>query len=169
MTDEGTLWVDYPSVGGPSPLIDIQTEPGNTRSFYRHSTWVDGQGWPWVNGSGLEGLTSISVGGLKTGSYTVRLHFAEPGKGPAGARVFSVALQGRPMIEHLDVVSEAGARLRGVVKEWRAIRVEGSLTVELAPEKGVPLLCGLELIADPLAAGPIPEIHRAARALLSRK
>lgn len=75
MTEEGTLWVDWPSVGGPSPEITVQVEPKDARPFYRHSmamqregwpwhrhnTHRAGGGWPWVFASGIEGVRRLRV------------------------------------------------------------------------------------------------------------
>ncbi|MFP6865343.1 MAG: PQQ-binding-like beta-propeller repeat protein, partial [Roseibacillus sp.] len=34
MTESGTLWLDYPSAGGPSPDLEIETVPAKPRSYY---------------------------------------------------------------------------------------------------------------------------------------
>jgi len=75
-TDDGTLWLDVPNVGGPSPDILIRTEPSleKLESFYQHSLFLNqGEGWPWVAGSGVIGLKSVTVSGMKPGIYTVRI------------------------------------------------------------------------------------------------
>ena len=82
--------------------------------------------------------------------YTVRLHFAEPDQVTAGQRVFDVAVQGRPALQGFDVVREAGGPRRGVVKEFRGVRVRGELTVTLTPAAGgrEPVLSGVEVRAE---------------------
>ena len=40
MTRAGTLWLDYPSVGGPSPVIDVAETPASVKYRYRHSMWM---------------------------------------------------------------------------------------------------------------------------------
>ncbi|MFH1269256.1 MAG: PA14 domain-containing protein, partial [Planctomycetota bacterium] len=61
-TREGTLWLDYPSVGGPSPNVPVRVDPEEPRWFYRHSLWMQGgEGWPWVTASGAEGVRSITI------------------------------------------------------------------------------------------------------------
>ena len=73
-TDDGTLWLDFPSVGGPSPEIRVTTVPEKPELFYRHSVFMDGgDGWPWVAASGAEDVTEVKVEGLKDGTYTVKL------------------------------------------------------------------------------------------------
>lgn len=58
----GTLWLDWPSVGGPSPRIPVEVAPADARPFYRHALRMEGgQGWPWVAASGLLGARSIKL------------------------------------------------------------------------------------------------------------
>jgi hypothetical protein len=151
ITKKGTLWLDYPSVGGPSPEIAVSVEPDNTEFYYHHSLWVEGgEGWPWVAASGASGITSVTVSGLKNGAYTVRLYFAEPGGGFSDARVFDVTLQGKTVLEALDIAKETGGRMRGLVREFKGIHADDSIQVHLAPRKGVGMLSGVEIIAEGL-------------------
>ena len=61
-TDDGTLWLDIPSVGGPSPEVPVRVSPPETRAYYRHSLWIEGgSGWPWVTASGVEGVREIRI------------------------------------------------------------------------------------------------------------
>lgn len=315
MTREGTLWLDWPSVGGPSPELPVRTEPSEPECFYRHATRMQpGQGWPWVAASGLVGVRSVSIepivrrsqpqietfsirwtgfiqppaserfsfsalsdhglrlwidqqlvidnskelrrglqeqetsgaieleagrkyplrleyyqarqerprqsqvrlawaspstpketvpgsrlfdgdgqpGGL-TGAYygqaqpagpaairrdpeidfawkdqlpeplgraiqadplslrpfTVRLYFSEPEEIQPGQRVFGVTLQGRPVLQELDVIDRAGGPQRGLVLEYPGIPIQDALRVEFTPRtERPPVLCGIELIAE---------------------
>ncbi|OGV69804.1 MAG: hypothetical protein A2283_13080 [Lentisphaerae bacterium RIFOXYA12_FULL_48_11] len=62
MASDGTLWLDWPSVGGPSPEVKVKVMPEKSESFYRHSLWMHGgNGWPWVFASGIEGVRSIQI------------------------------------------------------------------------------------------------------------
>lgn len=62
MTREGTLWLDWPSVGGPSPDVKVEISPQTAEFFYRHAAWMKpGQGWPWVAASGVKGMRSIAI------------------------------------------------------------------------------------------------------------
>ena len=58
ITRDGTLWLDYPSVGGPSPIVNIEaTDSAQYR--YQHSIWMQDQVWyPWVHASVALGLIS---------------------------------------------------------------------------------------------------------------
>jgi hypothetical protein len=85
-------------------------------------------------------------------NYTVRLHFAEPDPVQPGKRIFDVSLQGSLVLENLDVVREAGGRMRALVKEFRGVRASGELTLTLTPSASAsirePVLCGVEVLAE---------------------
>ena len=162
-TPEGTLWLDYPSVGGPSPNVPVSVSPKAAAFYYRHSLWIQGgPGRRWVTASGVTGvrqvrIVPVALRSAKSGkakpitphpSYTVRLYFAEPAETAAGGRVFSVAIQGREVLKDLDVAKEAGGAMRGIVKQFHRVRVERDLTISLTPRKGEPILSGVELVAD---------------------
>ena len=62
MTRDGTLWLDWPSVGGPSPDVRVQVAPADAQPFYRHALWMKGgEGWPWVFASGIKGVRSVRI------------------------------------------------------------------------------------------------------------
>ncbi len=153
---DGTLWLEYPSVGGPSPAVPIRHE-GEVTWFRHHSSRVEKGDLPWVEASGAKGLRSLTIALDRPASrervYTVRLHFLEPetGVGP-GRRVFDVALQGKAVLRNLDVVREAGGTNRAIVKEFHGVRVAGDLTVTLTPAASAslrePILCGVEVVAE---------------------
>ena len=49
---------------------------------------------------------------------------------------------------NLNVAKVAGGPMRGIVREFKGIRVQRDLTILLTPVKGEPILSGVELIAD---------------------
>jgi outer membrane protein assembly factor BamB len=148
--DDGTLWLEYPSVGGPSPRLPIRITPSNPEWFRRHTSEVEGDGLKWVGASGAKGLRSVSVPLAAGRVYTVRLHFIEPDHLPPGRRRFDVALQGRPVLKDFDISQEAGGPNRTLVKEFKGIKVAKELTVTLTPSDpaSVPVLCGVEVRAE---------------------
>ncbi len=151
MTNAGTLFVDYPSVGGPSPEITLATQPEAPEYFYHHALFTKGgKGWPWVCASGAEGLTSIRLTGLKEGTFTIRLYFIEPKHTNAGARVFDVALQGKTVLEDFDIVDDTGGKMKCVVKEFAGIALSGSCEVALTASADTTLLSGIELVSTGL-------------------
>ena len=147
----GTLWLDYPNIGGSSPLVRVQTV-GATRTFRQHASLVSGSSLTWVAASGLEGLESIAIRLDKTAKtkrpYTVRLHFAEPGNVKPGERVFDVRLDGRAVLEEFDVTREAAGRNRAIVREFKGVSIGVELTIGLVARTGKPLLCGVEIVAE---------------------
>ena len=174
--DDGTLWLDCPDVGGPSPRVDVALAPskegfvrdwlGDWRgrpkkaavfagtAFRCHSSAIESGPLKWVAGSGISGVTGVRVGlvggGAKdTATYTVRLYFAEPkADAKAGDRVFSVSLQGREVLKDFDVVKAAGGPRRCVVREFKGVQAGDALELKFAAKAGEALICGLELMAQ---------------------
>ncbi len=159
MTNSGTLWLDYPSVGGPSPKVSLDVTPQESATYYHHSLWIEGgSGMPWVTASGLTGAEKISVELVPAGyqgadandvlPYTVRLHFAEPDPVKRGARVFSISLQGQDVLRDFDIAKTTGGPMRGVVKEFTGIKIGKTLDVQITARSGRSILSGIELILD---------------------
>ena len=160
--DSGTLWLDCPSVGGPSPDVPVAFEPslpGKKNAFagrtFRHHAATIVEGSPaWVAASGLLGVTGIRITLAETVAksrpYTVRLYFAEPElEAGSGDRVFDVALQGQPVLTDFDVAAEAGGPRRVVVRQFEQVAVADTLQIGFAPKSGEPLICGVEVIQEP--------------------
>ena len=162
MADNGTLWLNYPGETGPSPDFPVHASPENGGRFQIHTSLMDGGGTApaWVAGSGLLGIETLEIELLPAEeqanapqdvSYTVWLHFAEPEQAAAGDRVFDVLLQNNEVLSRFDVIAEAGAPNRGVVKQFSGINVRDRLRIDLRPAEGSrrpPLLCGIELVAE---------------------
>jgi hypothetical protein len=150
-TRDGTLWLDYPSVGGPSPEIQVRTEPEKPEFYYHHSIWMNGgQGWPWVAASGVKGLRSATISGLKPGTYTVRLTFASPDD---ARHVFDIALQDKPALTKLALP----AKLIATTHTIPNIQVtDSTLTVKLTALEGETILSGIEIIREGLNIGDVP-------------
>lgn len=168
--DSGTLWLEYPSVGGASPELDISLTPEEPSWFRAHSLRLKRGNLKWVEASGARGVRSIRVrvSGLrrKAGetdddrqssepsaeerSFTVRLHFMEPDNKEPGQRVFDVAIGEHKVLEAFDIVAEAQWPLVGIVKEFSDIRASESIDIALTPAApGVEtIICGIEIIAE---------------------
>ena len=153
----GTLWLDYPSRGGPSPDIPVKLSGENAEWFCRHSSRIEGRGLKWVAASGVQGLSGVTLtlaeNPMGNKPYTVRLYFAECNMNRAKSRVFSVAIQGQTVLENLNIAAEAGKSQSVVVKEFREILVDKDLTLSFPSstgysEKAEPLICGIEIIAE---------------------
>ena len=86
---------------------------------------------------------------VPNGTYTVRFHFAETYARitAAGQRVYTVSIEGKPVLEDFDPFKEAGAQFTAVVKECQADVADGELTIEFADKIQNPMINGLEVIA----------------------
>ena len=127
LTDNGTLWLDYPSVGGASPNVRVAVAPENPEWIRHHSSRVvEGDGLPWVQASGSRNLKSatITLNNDRPRSYRVRIYYAELVSGKPGS-------------------------LRGIVDEKTNVvaGTEMKLTFE-----GGKLVCGVEIVDSALAA-----------------
>ncbi|NIA21974.1 MAG: hypothetical protein GWP05_08445, partial [Anaerolineaceae bacterium] len=170
MAPGGTLWLDYPAVGGPSPEVQVVLKPGKMvmpengeivphgrvttefsgRTFRLNSSRITSGRLKWVAASGLIGLTDVTItlaeAARDEAPYTVRLHFAEPEDLQPGRRVFDVSLQGQTVLKNFDVVKTSGGPRREVIREFRAVTVARDLHIALSPKTGQPLLCGIEVV-----------------------
>ncbi|MHC4401580.1 MAG: hypothetical protein ACYTG0_18060 [Planctomycetota bacterium] len=120
-TEDGTLWLDYPSVGGWSYDLPVKTDPANPQWFrYHASRVIEGKGLKWVQASGARDLRSVTIdlGGDGPRTYTVRIHYAEP-------------------------MSDARGNLRGLVEERNGVVANRQLTWAFDAAK---LVCGIELV-----------------------
>lgn len=183
--EDGTLWIDHPSVGGTSPEIPVEIE-GELRWFRHHSARVSGPSPAWIAASGVEGARKLTLslgsdtprdssaqkdtadgnaGNRDAGSpgtepqqtrtYTVRLHFVEPDTAVRPSeRVFRVLLQGKTVLDRLDVIAETGTVLHSITKSFSGVPIADKLAVELEPlSSRAPVLCGVEVAAEQEDAG----------------
>jgi len=87
-------------------------------------------------------------------SFTVRLHFAELEDVQPGQRVFDVALQGKTVLERLDVAREAGGKNRALVKAFRGVEAGEQIVIELASRgrpdvrSALPVISGVEVVEE---------------------
>jgi hypothetical protein len=148
-TRDGTLWLDYPSIGGPSPQIKVVTKPEKPTFRYGHSNWMKGdEAWPWVAASAVEGLEEITLHDLKPGNYTVKLYFAELDDVAPGDRVQTVKVQGETVLTDFDIRSKSKASMTGVIEEVPNVIVAGTLTITLNATRDKSLISGIEVIRN---------------------
>jgi hypothetical protein len=146
MTSSGTLWLNYPDVGGPSPVVEILTVPDEVTYFYHHSLPDPSSNLPWVTSSGAEGLTTFTLTGLKAGRYSVRLFFPAT----ADPRSFDVAIQGRTVLSGFAPARHAKEAGGGVSRSFRDAASEGTLTIALIPLEGTTVISGIEIVSAAL-------------------
>ncbi len=83
-TENGTLWLEFPSVGGPSPDIPVRARYENPQWFRHHSSRVEGE-FNWIAASGVTGLREVAV----------RM-FIQPGRNPSSVDAFDKNIEKIP-------------------------------------------------------------------------
>jgi len=164
----GTLWFGYPRPSLPSDraamgiAFAVKTEFFDGGGYDRRNTEaapVAGTDTPWVYSSCARGLKRCVVPllseGDKPAQYTVRLHFTDFDNAEAGKRVFDIKLQGKVILENVDIAGQAAAAGKAVVQEVAGIGVERDLEIEFVAKGGettslstMPLLCGVEILRE---------------------
>ncbi len=61
LSDAGTMWLDYPSVGGESPQVMVKLSGDGASYFRRHVSAIDTDDHPWVASSGVENVRTVSL------------------------------------------------------------------------------------------------------------
>ncbi len=137
--ENGTLWLR--AFRGRREL-EIGLNPKESATFVR------GDEAHWIGGSGIEGAESIRVptalGQNKNSKASaicdVRLYFTNPN---GSARVFDVALEGKPALSDFDL---SALEEPVIMREFRALEIKGPLEIAFTAKKGLPVLCGVEII-----------------------
>ncbi len=159
MAENGVLWLDYPSIGGPSPDIPVKIVADEPTYMRRHSSFLPGcKILPWVSTSAISGLQTVeitlSTEPMLSASYSIRLYFAELGSKGAGERIFNVEVQGKPVLKNFDIAKEAGGVERDIVKRIKGVTVKDKLVISFRPSDLAPnsraILSGIEIISDEL-------------------
>ena len=83
-TENGTLWLEFPSIGGPSPDIPVRARYENPKWFRHHSSRVEGE-FNWIAASGVTGLREVAV----------RM-FIQPGRNPSIVDAFDKHIEKIP-------------------------------------------------------------------------
>jgi len=58
---QGTVWLEFPIVGGPSPKLDVVIEPQDAKPVRKHLSRFAGLPYPFVVSSGFRGVDRIRV------------------------------------------------------------------------------------------------------------
>ncbi|MCA9175215.1 MAG: PQQ-binding-like beta-propeller repeat protein [Planctomycetales bacterium] len=144
MTRDGTLWLEFPSVGGPSPELKLSIEPTTAQHRYQHSLRIsDGAGWPWVAASEVVGAELIRLAGLRDGVYEVRLTFSGVNRQRDEPETRqTVQVNGRAV--EVDLRSVAAASVVATVDDVAV--TAGALELKLAATQGLTRISGIEAI-----------------------
>lgn len=142
MGGNGTLWLNFPDTGGPSPAIEIKTLPDEVDYFYSHSLSNPDTRLPWVTSSAAEGLTTFTLSGLKAGQYNVRVFFPRT----AQPRLFDLAIQGQTVLSRFAPPHKPAAGNEDASQSFRNISSRGTLTITLVPRAGRTVISGIEIL-----------------------
>lgn len=144
----GTLWIDYPSVGGPSPNIPVEVDGKKVAYRRRHSSIAAAKELPWVHGCGAVGAETVRLTLCRTDEaakrYTVRLFFTatdEETPQPIQAR-----LQGKVVVDEADLRTRVDSANRGWVREIQGVEVAQTLELTLEPTSVA--LAGIEVVRE---------------------
>lgn len=155
--NEGTVWFGYPNPKtNPSfhhhypnygVKFDLRDQTLSGMGYFRHDfkgVSIADTDKPWLFTSGCQGMLRCEVplidaaAGQKPAVYNVRLGFnALPGD-HAGQRVFDIKLQDKVVSESFDILKTAGKANRAVIKEFKGIKAESVLVLELLPKSANP-------------------------------
>ncbi|MBT4484574.1 MAG: PQQ-binding-like beta-propeller repeat protein, partial [Candidatus Latescibacteria bacterium] len=154
LADNGTLWLDSPSIGGESPDLPVSTIPEKPDWYRYHSSRMNGEEYKWIAASGGKGLSSVRIilaqEPVKTKTYTVKLFFAEPDNIKPGVRVFDVIMQGKRKLKNFDIVKETDKPRTVLIKTFKNIKVDKELVIDFTAvnSSGMkPVISGIEIIA----------------------
>ena len=149
--EDGTLWLEFPAVGGASPPIEAHVAGKTLTYFRKHAARVEGP-LNWVAASGVHGVEALTITLAPAKSdertYTVRLIFAEPDDLNVGQRVFDVSLQGMPALTAFDIVKETDGAKRSIIREIKGVKAAGELKLLFKATTGRTLICGVEVVAE---------------------
>ena len=151
---DGVLWLDFPSRGGPSPEVPVTVRGDNVRWFCGHSSGVAGDGPRWVGASGMVGASEVTVqlsdqpAGARP--YSLKLVFSV-NKDSGRVAKFDVFVQGQKVLQNIEV-QPAGDRTKAGMLVTAVDRViaDRELKLEIVSEDGSEgsgaALCGLKII-----------------------
>jgi outer membrane protein assembly factor BamB len=153
--ENDVLWLEYPRVYNLGPDLPVTVESGELSWFRNHATWIKGgdEKFNWVGSYGMKGMTSVSVrldpdnfAGEKY--YNITLYFTEPDDLSPGERIFDISLQGTRVLQNFDIAGEAGGARHLLKKEFRRVKVDGSLNIKFSGIVNLPVISGIEIIMD---------------------
>jgi len=155
-SDNNTLWMDFPAVGGAAPGIPVEVDTMDYFEIRKEPISVLSENTPWVSSSAIVGLRSLEITlsnqkDVPEATYRINLYFSELDNKQPGERVFNIRLQNGTVIENFDIISEAGKSDKEIIKSFSGIKAGKRLRVDLIPVTGNTILSGIELIQETVA------------------
>jgi hypothetical protein len=145
-SDEGTLWLEFPLAGSPSPELKLSFNPSKPKTFRKHSSLIHGSSHKWVAASGVIDIESIKIDFIKDATCDINFYFSEPEITQTGKRVFSVIVEDKTVINNLDIFKETKAKNTVLVKTIKDIKINGNLEISFKATQGETIISGIELI-----------------------
>ena len=93
---------------------------------------------------------------IPNGTYTVTLQFNEPYYHAATRRVFGVKLQGKPVLEHLDIFARAGQNQALDLSFTNQTVTDGTLRLRFTREVEFPCLAGIVITGKTRPMNQVP-------------
>jgi outer membrane protein assembly factor BamB len=149
--EDGTLWIDYPSVGGRSPDVPIQIEGDDLQYSRRHASGVGDHKLAWVAASGVTGarkvVIKIAIDDEKPRDYMVRLVWSDE-EDVKSLSSLEIVMQGKRMARNLNGEGSDDRNHAVVVETFSNVPIGKELEITIAPsdEKNTARLCGIELV-----------------------
>ena len=159
-SENNTLWLEYPVVGGASPEIPVKIISDDYSGIRKDPISIVSESSPWISASAIGGIRSLEITLSEDDtdaeiSYEVRLYFSELENKKKGERVFDVIIQNNKVLDNFDIVNEAGKVNKEIIKTFTGITAGKTLTIEMYPEKGNTILSGIELSEETQLQKPI--------------
>lgn len=152
-SDNNTLWIEFPFVGGASPEIPVKIDTSGYFAIRKDPISVMSENTHWISSSAIGGIRSLEItlsneSITDESEYRVNLYFSELDNKKPGERVFNVKLQNKPVLENFDIVAETGKCDKEIVKSFSGIIAGQTLKIDMTPVKGNTILSGVELIQE---------------------
>ena len=145
-SDDGTMWVDYPSVGGKSPKRKIKTRPAEDKlkTFRVHSSLVANED-DWISGSGVVGIKEIELSVESQKPLKIVLYFCEPTA--SKSRSFRIDVNGKTVDPKFDVALAAGGRHRGVTRTFAVTPDSKKVRINFSGDREA-IVSGLKVLGE---------------------
>jgi len=148
---DGQLWLSDRYFRGGRAASNPKLDPASTLTPELFRSWREGEFGYHVP--------------LKAGTYELTLWFCEPvlRSGSDNSRTFRITLNGKVLVEEMDLITEAGGGQIVTARTWRDVQPgpDGMLHLEFGPLAGPAVLSALSIV--PGTPGRLRPIRIAAR------
>ncbi len=143
LSENKTLWINYPHDNSPSPALDITLN--NDVTYTRQNSIFFTGNKNWISSSFAENAKKIEMKIANAATFTVKLYFSEYSAKFAKTRVFDVSIQGKKVLKIFNIAKFANGINKGIVKEFKNIKIDNFLKIELKSISGKTLISGIEV------------------------